>query len=117
MISVKIVFFSLIFFNLLLLIKTEEEIIESVNYTRACEDIINVSKKDCTVAPRNNDHRCCYVSWENGDSDNYTLVKGRCSFIKDNKKELKNYKQSQENSNRSKVKIECEGFYNKFLLF
>lgn len=116
MVSIKILLFSFVFFNLIFLIKTEEEIIENLNYTSACEYILIVSKKDCSVAPRSNNQRCCYVSWKNGEADSYTGKNGRCYYIEDTKKALKAFKNNI-TEGHSNVKIECKSFYNKFLLF
>ena len=75
---------------------------QSINYEEACTKILYSSKKDCSVAPWEDNKRCCYISYiENG------VRKGQCIFIEDTKSSMKSTKSEFSNSGKSKVKIEC----------
>ena len=81
---------------------------QSINYEEACTKIYYSSKKDCTVAPWENNRRCCYISYiENG------VRKGECTFVEDTKKALKARKNDYSNSGKSRVKIECNSSHLK----
>ena len=81
---------------------------QSINYEEACTKILYSSKKDCSVAPWEDNKRCCYISYiENG------VRKGQCIFIEDTKSSMKSTKSEFSNSGKSKVKIECNSSYLK----
>ena len=83
---------------------------QNINYEEACKNIYYSSKKDCTVAPWNENRRCCYISYdENG------VRNGECVYLNDTKKFLKATKSEYEQSGKSKVKIECDSFYLKII--
>ena len=80
---------------------------QDINYELACTNIVYPSKKGCTVAPWQENKRCCYISYESGGGDKRT---GKCIFVEDTEKALKDKKEDFEKS-RSKVKIECDSEY------
>ena len=92
---------------------------QDINYEEACTNMVFRSKKDCSVAPWEENRRCCYISYnENGVS------KGECAFLNDTKSYLKAIKTRYENDGKSNVKIECDSHNLKiyyymiiFLLF
>ena len=79
---------------------------QDINYELACTNIKYTYKKDCTVAPRNENRRCCYISYESGSGRD-----GQCIYVNDTKKALKQRKNEFENSGKRKVKIECNSNY------
>ena len=83
---------------------------QNINYEEACKNIYYSSKKDCTVAPWNENRRCCYISYEENGVRN-----GHCAYLNDTKKYLKATKAEYEQSGKSKVKIECDSFYIKII--
>ena len=81
---------------------------QNINYEEACTNIYYPSRKDCTVAPWEENRRCCYISYEaqNGRE-------GKCVFLNDTKSELKSKKKEYEESGKKSVKIECDSYYLK----
>ena len=62
----------------LLLYLINQSINEGVNFELACTNIYYASKKDCSVAPWSNNHRCCYINYEyNGKKE------GECGWVYD----------------------------------
>lgn len=92
---------------------------QNINYEEACTNIVIRSQKDCSVAPWEENRRCCYISYnENGNRN------GECVFLNDTKSFLKAKKTEYEQSGKTKVKIECNSYnlkiysdYMKILLF
>ena len=82
---------------------------QNINYELACTNIYHRSRKDCTVAPRENNKRCCFVSYKdsNGQKGN------ECAFIYDSKSGMKSKKKEYENKGMSKVEIECNSYILK----
>lgn len=82
---------------------------QNINYELACSNIYHKSKKDCTVAPWENNKRCCFVSYKdsNGQKGN------ECAFIYDSKSSMKAKKKEYENNGKSNVKIECNSNFLK----
>ena len=76
---------------------------QDINYELACTNIVYPSKKGCTVAPWQENRRCCYLSY---DSDN-----GECIFVEDTKEALKEKKNELENSGKKNFKIQCDSEY------
>ena len=79
---------------------------QGINYELACTNIVYTSKKDCTVAPMNENKRCCFISYDSGSGRT-----GQCTYVNDTKKALKERKNEFENSGKRKVKIECDSNY------
>ena len=80
---------------------------QDINYTKACVNIaIKNNKKDCIVAPWEENKRCCLLSYkENGEEHK------ECAFYEDNKKEFDKKKDEYTKNGWTKIKIECNSNY------
>ena len=85
---------------------------QELDYESACTHIYFSSKKDCTVAPWHENHRCCYISYNTGEER-----KGECIYINDSKKDLKAKLNEYSREGKSKVKIECYSNYIRDINF
>ena len=77
---------------------------QSIDYESACKNIYIASKKDCSVAPWNNNYRCCYIKYNGG---------GECDYIYDSAKKIKEKINDYKNLGKSNVKIQCDSFFIK----
>ena len=85
---------------------------QKIDYELACTNIYYSSKKDCTVAPWEENRRCCYISY-----DSATGRDGHCVFLNDTKSFLKSTKKEYENSGKKGVKIECNSINLKIYYY
>ena len=98
-------------FCLIILINNQ---ISTINFENACKNIYFTSKKDCTVAPWQDNKRCCYISYKVGEGR-----EGECAFIENSRRALKEKKNEYESLGKEKVKIECSSsnLYLKWIIF
>ena len=80
---------------------------QNINYELACTNIYITSQKDCSVAPWEDNKRCCYISYKGGKE---------CIFVNDTKEDLKAKKDEYEREEKKEVNIECYSSYiHKFI--
>ena len=82
---------------------------QEIDYEKACTaiNVINSTYwKTCTIAPRNENKRCCYLSYKENDEK-----VGECIYVINNKDGLKAVKNEYKDNGKSKVKIQCNSFY------
>ena len=79
---------------------------QDINYELACTNIFFKSKKDCTIAPWNNNYRCCYVTYNEGGHK-----KDECVYIYNSASEMKAKKNQFSREGKNRVKIQCYSNY------
>ncbi len=86
-----------------------ESKIENINMANvnACRHIYYISKKGCSVGPRTDEFRCCYITWKEGNNDEFTGVKGKCDYMIDTKSYMKEYKNYMKQNGFNNPKIQC----------
>ena len=88
---------------------------QDINYELACTNIKNPSKKGCTVAPWQENRRCCFICDKCDESESGKIKE--CIFVEDTKDALKERKNYFEKRINGKVKIKCDSKYMlKFIL-
>ena len=89
-------------FLILIIFSFEQEI----DYELACVNIYYKSKKDCNVAPRYDNYRCCYVTYNEDGQD-----KEECAFIYDSADEMEKKVDEYNKQGKDDVEIECNSNY------
>lgn len=80
---------------------------DGIIHSSACRNITHPSKQGCSVAPRADKYRCCFVNWKDkGVIDEFTQTNGKCDYFIDTKTYLKNYKEANKDKYDG-LKIQC----------